>query len=385
MLAGEPFGRATLEARKAIHRRFGQFNTWGAYQCYGDPDFSLETAGRGVVNRPPVCVRELILEIDAVTSRAKSAEERAFESLRDRLDLLVRGATERWLRDARLCVALGAAYGELREFEKAIDFYQRARRAEKAEVTIVALEQLANLKSRYAEHLWRDSTRRGAVQKTVDTLLDDADALLRQLVGLEPSAERHALLGGVAKRRVMTRATRPAMVAALAAMAHEYEASYALKVEYQHKDQFYPFINKVVAVLAQSWLEPQRKATAAKRKPKTRGAALAGARLDADIARLREFEAALKSATDFWSLGFLAESALVRALHAGDPNAITKPAMIGRYRRAQRRGRSRREMDSVVTQIRFLSQMAKAADAKAVRQLAAALDRLARQLAEPQG
>jgi CHAT domain-containing protein len=41
MVAGETFGRAVLEARKLVRRDHAQTNTWGAYQCYGNPDFRL--------------------------------------------------------------------------------------------------------------------------------------------------------------------------------------------------------------------------------------------------------------------------------------------------------------------------------------------------------
>ena len=41
MLSGVPFGRAVHQARAEVYRRFPRSNTWGAYQCYGDPDWKL--------------------------------------------------------------------------------------------------------------------------------------------------------------------------------------------------------------------------------------------------------------------------------------------------------------------------------------------------------
>jgi formylglycine-generating enzyme required for sulfatase activity len=46
MLAGQPFGEAVRGTREEVWLRFPAVNTWGAYQCYGDPDYRLrESAG----------------------------------------------------------------------------------------------------------------------------------------------------------------------------------------------------------------------------------------------------------------------------------------------------------------------------------------------------
>src|SRR5690606_828403 len=49
MLAGEAFGEAVRAAREEVWLRFRGVNTWGAYQCYGDPDYTLL---RGRAARP---------------------------------------------------------------------------------------------------------------------------------------------------------------------------------------------------------------------------------------------------------------------------------------------------------------------------------------------
>ena len=49
LLAGEPFGEAVRAAREEVWTRFPDVNTWGAYQCYGDPGYRL----RGDGTAPP--------------------------------------------------------------------------------------------------------------------------------------------------------------------------------------------------------------------------------------------------------------------------------------------------------------------------------------------
>ena len=46
MLEGERFGDAVLDARQRAFELYPHSNTWGAYQCYGNPDFRLD-AGTG--------------------------------------------------------------------------------------------------------------------------------------------------------------------------------------------------------------------------------------------------------------------------------------------------------------------------------------------------
>jgi len=40
-LNGHPFGEAVLSARRLTYEQHRRTNTWGAYQCYGDPEFRL--------------------------------------------------------------------------------------------------------------------------------------------------------------------------------------------------------------------------------------------------------------------------------------------------------------------------------------------------------
>src|ERR1700683_1787970 len=54
MLGGDSFGNATLRARRAAY--FGgvaRSNTWGAYQCYGDPDYRLPTVKASTPDEQP--------------------------------------------------------------------------------------------------------------------------------------------------------------------------------------------------------------------------------------------------------------------------------------------------------------------------------------------
>ena len=79
MLAGETFGEAVRAAREEVWLRFRGVNTWGAYQCYGDPSYTL-LRGRPAP-RPQArrfhCPTELGVELDNLTQalRTLAAQE----------------------------------------------------------------------------------------------------------------------------------------------------------------------------------------------------------------------------------------------------------------------------------------------------------------------
>jgi len=44
LLNGVPFGESVHTARKETFGSHGGVNTWGAYQCYGDPNYRIHPA-----------------------------------------------------------------------------------------------------------------------------------------------------------------------------------------------------------------------------------------------------------------------------------------------------------------------------------------------------
>ncbi|MGH7302052.1 MAG: CHAT domain-containing protein, partial [Candidatus Rokuibacteriota bacterium] len=147
MFAGAPFGKAVGRARTRVFEQHGSQNTWGAYQCYGDPGFSLLKASASSRLEPPVSELEVVIAAEDIARRART-EDRA--ALLIELEALARSLPQAWLASPALRAALGAAYGELDQFESAVQHYEMLRTARNADAPISALEQLANLRVRWA-------------------------------------------------------------------------------------------------------------------------------------------------------------------------------------------------------------------------------------------
>ena len=154
---GRPFGEAVHEARKEAYDKYPAFNTWGAYQAYGDPGFVLEPDRDGVdaLHPAPVAPQELVAELDRLRLSAGHARTRDFKKIirdvRDRLN----AAPADWSDLPEVQFALGTLYGEFgtEGFEMACAAWERAiaEEDEAGRVPIRAIEQLANLESRIGE------------------------------------------------------------------------------------------------------------------------------------------------------------------------------------------------------------------------------------------
>jgi tetratricopeptide (TPR) repeat protein len=204
MLGGDSFGNATLRARRAAY--FGgvaRSNTWGAYQCYGDPDYRLPTVKASTPDEQPnfVAVAEAVEAAQRVRddaniwlSRDSKLEARLIE---------IEVFSESWLQSgsAELRVALAEAWGELGNFDKAIAYYEAAVSGEDASFKLTAVEQLTNFRVRKTVASLRSAAAgardHAAAIKGIEFQLGFIEALNHTL---GDSSERLSLQGGYWKR-----------------------------------------------------------------------------------------------------------------------------------------------------------------------------------------
>ena len=311
MLDGEAFGEAVRAAREEVWLRFPGVNTWGAYQCYGDPAYTLLRTGqqRPRQRQPFHAADELVTELDNLTQwlRAGSAAAGRDEATAGRINALLARIPdqerERWLGRADVAAALGFAWGEARFWEAAIEQLENALRASKGNCPMRAVEQLANFRVRLAAEQWRERRERGkrenpaeaeAREALMQLGIDDLELLCRRA----PTTERLDLLGSAWKRRALAADGAAARLAALDACAAAYDSSY----ERGGQREAYPFTNWASAVLLAQRLDDARPA-------------LPWTTLEADITRLHEaLRKRYADEPDFWDGAALADLELVRLL-----------------------------------------------------------------------
>lgn len=379
MLTGATFGDAVRAARERTWERHPYANTWGAYQCYGDPAYRLVVRGtdEAPASRSPelpklATIDEAIQEIENAAAGVETGAGRSTGGFLARMAGIERVAEARgWASRARFAVAAARAYGEAGAFEQAIARYELAGADESAATTVRDMEQLSNYEARWALSRLRGDAKLGADERRdLDARIERAAQRLEWLMAAPSTgatAERLAILASTYKRLAWARAGA-ARRKALEASRDRYRQAYEL-AEARDRIDAWALVAWVADAVAISW---QGRATgAAERKA-----------LQARFERARvDLEARIRKARNFWDSVCLVDLDLTAALLAGTLGAATVDALVARYLEARALG-SPREFDSVREQVAFLADMAAdakgpgrgSANAKALRDL---YDRLA--------
>ncbi len=358
LLGGETFGRAVLRARQAAHEASPHGNTWGAYQAYGDPDFTLRREGKPP---PPaegeaarVSPREAVEAFGDLASEARGGLDvpalRA--SLAGRLEDLFEALPGPWRLRADVQAAAGEAWGELGDFARAVGCYERALAAEDGGLPLRTVVQLANLEVR-----WAATLPAGAARDRIDRAIGRVESLLT----LAETGERRALLASAWKGRARVAEDAGALQEALEASAENYRRAGEHLVRVGDGGFYYPVLNGLACEVLLGRAAPDL-----------------GDWLD----RCAEAAAqALLAQPTFWAQVIPATVALVRHLEAGDLPEHQEEVLAA-YRTALARGAPPRELSSVLEDLEFLAGTAetlgrrsgvRVAGVRALRELGAAL------------
>ncbi len=352
MLAGAPFGRAVLEARKETYDNHREVNTWGAYQCYGDPDFTLtRTPGRRASAAAPrrfVAPAEAVAELENLATDAMTASAAWLTHLRKRLKDIREALPQPWLKLAQVNAALGRACGELDQFDEAIEHYRAALQAPGGTLPVAAIEQLVNLRARWAVEIARQKSRGEKPEPsffkppTPAELIREAKRDIKRLLSLAETVERRCLLGGLFKREAMIFSEPKKRKGALVQMAKGYRRAHE-KAHFDGGEVYpYPLLSWLEADAILGWMDKGhvREPDCGRWLDRAEAAAV---RLD-------------KEEPSFWNSIVQAEATLLRHLDAGDL-AERKTEILDGYLHAKRRGASPREFRSVCEHLDFMLEM----------------------------
>jgi hypothetical protein len=250
MLNGMSFGEATTAARKQVYAQYPHFNTWGAYQCYGDPDFRLVTVGAGVRASQEfryAAPALAMMAINDVTSQLELLGDDEIEGYLDWLDQLYAWLQKKgWLGESGIQRALASAYWEALSYEKALDRFRDAVKNDASSLTLKDLEQYANLMARAAV----DKANRGKVTEAQELLTAAGEYLHWGRVPgstATESSEHFALRASVEKRSIWVGGANVAK--ATNKMTHLYKQSLAAAT----RARYYPGLNLAAAKLVTHW------------------------------------------------------------------------------------------------------------------------------------
>ncbi|HCI13645.1 MAG TPA: hypothetical protein DFK12_06710 [Gallionellaceae bacterium] len=204
MLTGKNFGYAVRKARQAVFNNNPNDNTWGAYQCYGDPSFVL---GDGSNCFKPaktysfVTPSEAVIELNNLIAEAYTAPETKLSSMQQCLQAIHDALPQKWLSKGEVLSALGQAWGELGQYEKAVAHLDKSLESANGETTLKDIEQLCNFRARWAVKIDGQGNNAEAMK-----LLKLAETDIHKVIGLGATPERWAIHGSVIKRRALIQA-----------------------------------------------------------------------------------------------------------------------------------------------------------------------------------
>ncbi|MCB1718816.1 MAG: CHAT domain-containing protein, partial [Candidatus Competibacteraceae bacterium] len=349
MLDGETFGRAVLHARQETYQNHSGVNTWGAYQCYGDPDYVLTQYRRTENDQSKanyVSPSEVRVDLDDLASQACCASDERISTLLQRVQAIEGQLPEHWKTRSDVQEALGRVYGELYEFEKAVGCYQAAIDSGD-DVSTKAIEQRANLLGRWAIQTWlmaqanEDQEASENAISAANTQINDAINELKTLCQLAGnSVERLSLLGSAYKRRALI-SNSP--ITSLRNMARFYKEAHELALETKGTINHYPLLNWLAAELVL-----QRRGLDSKTAPDDFTRLIGQAEQIADAKDREE--------PNFWNGTIKPECELVHGLTENALD-VRQEAIVKGYLAARQRGVSTREFSSVIEHLDFLIEM----------------------------
>jgi hypothetical protein len=387
MLSGRNLGDAVQTARRQTYERHVQTNTWGAYQCYGDPGYRLITEARlqtapepetfYAPNAAVAALQNLHARLSVMAGQSVEAELVRLAEMRSILE------EKGWLKKGRVCAALAAAYGEARCFDDAMRYYRDALKAEDASLSFKDFEQMANLMARAAVA----ESKTGDAGKTIEdrmAVIDEAIELLEWLCRVPVSeradksdapesgefgatVERLSLLGSTYKRKALLTTDPKDVREALEGM-HDSYAKAAAKAAEAKQPEHYPLLNRLAAEIVLDWYQANGK------KWRLNGKKL---RSQLDAPR-KTLQARCDKQPDFWDAVMRVECDLLDALATG---ALAKQltALQANYAEVRKLA-SHREFASALDQLEFFRTMGERAPgtraSKAAKQITALLNSL---------
>jgi len=251
LLQGHTFGMATLLARRETWQQYPQSNTWGAYQCYGDPDYKLlsrqpdsNADDKTVDSWRFVAEVEVVAELQNLIHAADTAQPGDIAWLQERLPQLHRAIPAEWLAHADILYALGRAYGKLDMFVPALDAYQAALDSPQADYPVILLEDKVSVQTALAL-AWAQGKVAAPETRLAESpaaLMADSFKTLQLLDGLGNSLQRFEEVGKFWKRSALM-VTGEERANALREMEQAYRRAHEFALQETHAVAGYPLIN----------------------------------------------------------------------------------------------------------------------------------------------
>jgi hypothetical protein len=149
MFSGYTFGHSVKEARKAVYEQFRYSNTWGAYQCYGDPfyRFKNEKAEHQKDENEYLISQEAEVDLANLLNELEIGEKSTDEYL-EILDVISKKIEQAKIRTPKITELEALILFEIREYDKACDKFGSLLHIEEASFSYSVAEKYNNARAK---------------------------------------------------------------------------------------------------------------------------------------------------------------------------------------------------------------------------------------------
>ncbi len=220
MFGGLNFGDAVQRARKSIYDNYHTINnTWGAYQCYGDPFYKLDNRAQLKKTPPSYIIAEqaeiALYNLHNEMDLGKYDED----DLRTRLVAISQAVDKAELRNSEITSMEAFIYADMYLYDMAIAKFELVMAMEKADFSVKALEKYCNVRAKKCISDFLKSKKAAKSLKEIEWVTQR----LKMLLEIHATTERNSLLGSAYKRKALIYPNAPDKIKALATAAYYYK------------------------------------------------------------------------------------------------------------------------------------------------------------------
>ncbi len=218
MFGGSSFGNAAQKARKTIYDNYHTVNnTWGAYQCYGDPFYKFDTRAHQKV--PPSYIIAEQAEIALYNLHNEMDLGQYDENdLRTRLIAISQAVDKAELRNSEITSMEAFIYADMYLYDMAVSKFELVMAMEKANFSVRALEKYCNVRAKKCVSDFLKDKKANKFLKEMEGVIKS----LKMLLEIHSTTERNNLLGSAYKRKALIYPNAADKAKALASSAYYY-------------------------------------------------------------------------------------------------------------------------------------------------------------------
>jgi hypothetical protein len=221
MFEGYSFGDAVLHARRSVYQKFGAYNTWGAYQCYGDPFYRLDPAGGSAKKQYSFVIPQ---EADVTLCNLRNdieAMSMASKDFADRLESITKAIDRDAVRTTEVAEVEALAYADLDDNSTALAKFELLVGNGNLKAGLVfASEEHCEVISIHSA--WSGRSKKSENKNDIK-VLDGCIKYVMDLMQVNETIRRCLLLGRLYERKALLLSSRKDKIAAYTSAAYFFQ------------------------------------------------------------------------------------------------------------------------------------------------------------------